>query len=156
MRQYKKNLSKPNEENTFLLPWASIILRNCNELGDLVSFKNYSDFKKSDSSLWVLLYLYLFRENGQLFSVYGCDICSMMEAVPGMKIDQSKEMMVNMQCVHSRAAAALYPDWEDHWTIEGVDDTDMSYRVVCNPDIKIQTLLQEHKFLAAIQFSNYT
>ena len=48
-------------------------------------------------------------------------------------------------------AAALYPDWEDHWTIEGVADTDLSYRVVCNPDIRIQILLQEHKFLAAIQ-----
>ena len=151
LRQYRKNLSKPHEENRFLLPWASIVLRNCDDLGDLVSFKNYSDFKKSDRSLWVLLYLYLFRENGQLFSVYGCDICSMMKAVPGMKLDQSKEVMVSMQCVHSRVAAALYPDWEDHWTIDGVDDTDMSYRVVCNPDIKIQTLLQEQKFLAAIQ-----
>ena len=45
------------------------------------------------------------------------------------------------------------PSWEDHWTIVDLDDTDMSYKVLCNPDIRIQTFLDEGRFLSAIQIN---
>ena len=74
-----------------------------------------------------------------------------MESVQGMHLDQSKQDMLELQCVHSKAVAYLFPNWEDHWTIADLEDTHMSYKVFCNPDIKIQTFLDQKRFLAAIQ-----
>ena len=74
-----------------------------------------------------------------------------MECVPGMHLDQSKEVLVGLQCVHSKVAASLFPNWDDHWTIDEIEDTDLSYQVFCNRDISIQTFLEEGRFLAAIQ-----
>ena len=71
-----------------------------------------------------------------------------MECVPGMHLDQSKEVLVGLQCVHSKVAASLFPNWDDHWTIDEIEDTDLSYQVFCNRDMK---LLEEGRFLAAIQ-----
>ena len=59
--------------------------------------------------------------------------------------------MLDLQCVHSKAIASLFPSWEDHWTIADLEDTHMSYKVFCNPDIQIQTFLDQKRFLAAIQ-----
>ena len=74
-----------------------------------------------------------------------------MDPVPGMHMDQTKEAMYGIQCVHSKAAASFFPCWEDHWSITDLDDTDMSYKVFCNQDIRIQTFLDTDRFLAAIQ-----
>ena len=74
-----------------------------------------------------------------------------MECVPGIHLDQSKEVLVGLQCDHSKVAASLFPNWDDHWTIDEIEDTDLSYQVFCNRDISIQTFLEEGRFLAAIQ-----
>ena len=63
VKQYRKNLSKTNEENHFLSPWGGVVCRNCDDLGDLLSFKNIAQYKESDRPLWLLLSLVLFREN---------------------------------------------------------------------------------------------
>ena len=63
VKQYRKNLSKSNEENPFLSPWGGVICRNCDDLGDLLSFKNIAQYKESDKPLWLVLSLVLFREN---------------------------------------------------------------------------------------------
>ena len=63
VKQYRKNLSKSNEENHFLSPWGGVICRNCDDLGDLLSFKNIAQYKESDKPLWLVLSLVLFREN---------------------------------------------------------------------------------------------
>ena len=57
VKQYRKNLSKTNEENHFLSPWGGVVCWNCDDFGDLLSFKNI------DRPLWFLLSLVLFREN---------------------------------------------------------------------------------------------
>ena len=74
-----------------------------------------------------------------------------MESVQGMHLDQTKEDLWNLQCVHSKAVASFFPDWEDHWTIDDLQETDMSYKVFCNPDIRIQTFIDQKRFLSAIQ-----
>ena len=51
----------------------------------------------------------------------------------------------------SKAAMRFYPSWDDYWIIDDIEDTDLSYRVFCNQDIKVQTLSEESFFLAAIQ-----
>lgn len=62
-KQFRKNLSKENEKNVFLSPWGGLVCRNCDDLGDLLTFKNIREFKDSDKPLWLLLSLVLFREN---------------------------------------------------------------------------------------------
>ena len=78
-----------------------------------------------------------------------------MESVQGMHLDQRKQDMLDLQCVHSKAIASLFPSWEDHWTIADLEDTHMSYKVFCNPDIQIQTFLDQKRFLAATQTDGY-
>ena len=74
-----------------------------------------------------------------------------MDAVPGMHLAQTKEEVSGLQCVHSKAAASLFPMWEYHWSIGDLEDTDMSYKVFCNQDARKQTFLDTDRFLAAIQ-----
>lgn len=74
-----------------------------------------------------------------------------MESVPGMRLDQEKDEIQGLQCVHSKAAETFYPNWDEHWTVNDLEDTDLSYRVFCNQDIRVQTFLDECKFLSAIQ-----
>ena len=74
-----------------------------------------------------------------------------MESVPGMHIEQTKEAIASLQCVHSKAVASFFPRWDDHWSIGNLQDTDMSYKVFCNEDIRIQTILDTDRFLAATQ-----
>ena len=69
----------------------------------------------------------------------------MMESVPGMHLEQSKEAMHNFQCVHSKAAGSFFSNWDDHWIIDDLDVADLSYR--------IQTFLGEGRFLSAIQIN---
>ena len=88
---------------------------------------------------------------GEVFPIYSCNSCTVMESVQGMHLDQTKEDLWNLQCVHSKAVASFFPDWEDHWTIDDLQETDMSYKVFCNPDIRIQTFIDQKRFLSAIQ-----
>ena len=68
-KNYMKNLSKPSEENRFLLPWGGVVLRNCDQLGDLLTFKSVSHYRDEERPLWLVLSLVLFRENVSYFSI---------------------------------------------------------------------------------------
>jgi hypothetical protein len=180
LKEYRKNLSKPNEKNIFLLPWGGVVCRNCDDTGELVSYKSVSSYRDGDKPLWLVLSFVLFRENvsylgylgsattnlfcifplfqilflfqGNVFSIYSCSACSSMESVPGMGFQQEKEQIQTLQCIHSKAVETFDPNWDEHWTVADLEeDTDMSYRVFCNQDIRLQTFLEEGMFLAAIQ-----
>ena len=88
---------------------------------------------------------------GNIFPIYSCNTCSVMENVQGMRLDQTRAELKRLQCVHSEAAEAFFSSWEDHWTVDNIDETDLSYRVFCNQDIKVQTFCEEDRFLSAIQ-----
>ena len=68
-----------------------------------------------------------------------------------MSLDQEKDVVDRLKCVLSKAADTIYPDWEDHWIVDDIDGRDLSYRVFCNQDIRVQTLTEEGRFLAAFQ-----
>ena len=74
-----------------------------------------------------------------------------MESVPGMILDQEEEVLEGLKCIHSKAAESFYPQWDEHWTVNDLGDTDLSYKVFSNPDIRVQTFTEEGRFLAAIQ-----
>ena len=168
LKQYVKSLSKKKEENVFLLPWGGVVLRNCDDLGDLLTFHSVAHYREEDKPLWLLLSLVLFRDNvshydksfksieifsfqDDIFQIYSCSSCEEMQTVQGMRLDQTKEEMESLQCVHSKAAETFFMRWDDHWTVNDLDDEDMSYTVFCNQDIKVQTFHEEGWFLSAIQ-----
>ena len=66
-------------------------------------------------------------------------------------MNQREEDIRDLQCIHAKAAMRFFPRWEDYYTIADIEDTDQSYTVFCNQDIKVQTFSQEGRFLAAIQ-----
>ena len=68
-----------------------------------------------------------------------------------MHLEQREEEIRGMQCVHSNAAMKFFPSWDDHWTLDDIEDTDQSYHVFCNQDIQVQTFCDQERFLAAIQ-----
>ena len=74
-----------------------------------------------------------------------------MESLPGMQLNQVKDELQSLQCVHSKAVESLVSSWDDYWTINDLADSDMSYNIFCNQDISVQTFLEEDRFLAAIQ-----
>ena len=47
----------------FLLPWGGLVLRNCDELGDLLHFQSVAHYRESSRPLWLILSLVIFREN---------------------------------------------------------------------------------------------
>ena len=63
LKYYRKNLSKLGEENLFILPWGGVVVRNCNNLGDLLSYKSVASYKESNTPMWLVLSLVLFKEN---------------------------------------------------------------------------------------------
>ena len=63
LKQYRKQLSKSKQEDIFLLPWGGVVCRNCDNLGDLLTFKNIPQYRENGEPLWLLLSLVLFREN---------------------------------------------------------------------------------------------
>ena len=60
---YSRNLAKTDEKNMFLLPWGGLVLRNCDELGDLLNFQSVAHYRESSQPLWLMLSLVIFREN---------------------------------------------------------------------------------------------
>ena len=66
LKEYRRNLSNQNEQNIFLLPWGGVVCRNCDDLGELISYKSVTDYKEGDKPLWLVLSLVLFRENVSL------------------------------------------------------------------------------------------
>ena len=60
LKEYRRKLSNRNEENIFLLPWGGLVCRNCDDSGDLISYKSITDFRSGDKPLWLVLSLVLF------------------------------------------------------------------------------------------------
>lgn len=64
---YKRNLITSKDENFFLLPWACILIKNCDDVGELLNFKTKQEYKDQTRSMWLLLKLHLFRDNVSIF-----------------------------------------------------------------------------------------
>ena len=98
-----------------------------------------------------IVYYYIGFVKDVLFPIYCCRECTSMQSFQAMRMDQRKADLQDLQCIHSKAMGTFYPDWEDHWIVNDVEATDMSYRVYCNQEIWVQTLLDDGMFLSAIQ-----
>ena len=58
---------------------------------------------------------------------------------------------VYFHCIPYQAAAYFGGDWDSHWTIEDIEDSDESHKVECNLDTTVQEMRNDRLFLAAYQ-----
>ena len=121
------------------------------ENGDLLIFKSIGDYRKSGKRMWLHLQLLLFRENEEIFPIFQCPECPEMKPISGFALDQREADLFPLRCIHSQAAAYFVASWDEHWTVEVIEDSEESHRVECNLDIKTQELRSDKLFLAAYQ-----
>ena len=62
-----------------------------------------------------------------------------MESLCGLGLDQNKDNIVALQCLHSKAASHFGGDWDNHWIVGEIEETDESCKVECNLDINFRT-----------------
>ena len=150
---YRRNLVVAREKNFFVLPWASLVIKNCKSDGEFLSFKTIKEYKDQRKSLWLLLQLNFFRDNLGLYTVLVCSECDSMQCVGNFSLDQPRNDLARLKCVHSKAAEYLLGDFNDHWTIPPPDDQDQTYRIRTNVDMPSQSLIDEvsENFLGAYQ-----
>ena len=151
LNHYLRQLSKTQEENKHILQWGSVVLRNCDQNGDFLIFKNIGEFKKGGKDKWLLIQLLLFRENGEIFPIFQCSECPDMKPLSGLALDQIEADLLPLRCIHSQAAAYIADPWDYHWPVEVIEDSEESHKVECNLDIKTQELRNDKLFLAAYQ-----
>ena len=121
---YRRNLSVDKDKNLIVLPWACVAIKNCNDDGEFLKFKNTKKSKDQAKSLWLLLELMIFRGAGNLFPVFVCPECESMRGVLSFSLDQQRNNIEQMKCMHSRAAEGLLDDYDDLWLITAPDDDD--------------------------------
>ena len=151
LKHYLRQLSKTQEENKHILPWGSIVLRNCDQNGDLLTFKSIGEYKKTGKDMWLQIQLLLFRENDEIFPIFQCPECPEMKPLSGLALDQIQADILPLRCIHSQAATYLADPWDYHWAVEVIEDSEESHKVECNLDIKTQELRNDKFFLAAYQ-----
>ena len=129
LKHYLRQLSKTQEENKHILPWGSIVLRNCDQNGDLLTFKSIGEYKKTGKDMWLQIQLLLFRENDEIFPIFQCPECPEMKPLSGLALDQIQADILPLRCIHSQAATYLADPWDYHWAVEVIEDTEESHRV---------------------------
>ena len=88
-----------------------------------------SYIQRKCKSVWIYFVNYIVESivylQGDYFPIYSCNGCTVMEAVQGMHLEQSRDGLSSLQCIHSIAVGLSFPRWEDHWNINDLYDTDL-------------------------------
>ena len=110
---YVRHLSLEKDNNLFILPWRSCIIRNCTETGTLLKPELLETYKPLATSMWVQLTASLFRDmDGSTFGLLVCSKCSSMQGVQDLGANQEKEALLVKRCHHSKAFEMLLPEWK--------------------------------------------
>ena len=88
-----------------------------------------------------------------MFSLFSCPECESMQGMRDFSLDQPREDMSALMCIHSRAAEYLTADYQNHWNIPLPGSEDTTHRITLNDDILVQSLKDERGdlFLGAYQ-----
>ena len=153
---YRRNLSVDKENNLVVLPWARVALKNCKDDGDLLTFGSVKEYKAQPKSFWLVLQFMIFRDHGDLIPVFVCPECESMRGVLSFCLDQDRNNVEQLKCMHSRAAEGLLDDYNDLWIVTAPDDEEQSHQIIVNDDILVQSLIDEPSecFLGAVQKDN--
>ena len=150
------------EKNFHVLPYGSILLKNINRAGDLLTFKSYPAFIRADTQLWVECKLHLFRDSGgNLYPVFGCDVCQSLRQIGSFSMNQDPSTLQPLKCLHSLMSERLVNrrgGWQRLWPLDtsAIGDQDECYTVKLNQHIRHVTLIDDgnetkHKrFLACV------
>ena len=119
-----------NEKSFHILPWPFMVVRNCDDEGELINFKTVTEFKKQNQPLWLLLKLLFFWENGNKIYIFHCSDCHQMKGIDDFQTSQTDGIMKQFQCIHSLAAGKLLADAEENWDLrETTNRTSTEYSV---------------------------
>ena len=122
---YLRQISESIETNFFLCSFGGVLLKDCKDDGDLLSFKSINEFENlkklgSLSTLWLYLRLKVFFCNERDIGLYGifvCPKCPTMSAIEEMGSIQDPEALKLLLCLHSRVANFLVKDWRPEWNL---------------------------------------
>ena len=138
---YLQQICANLEENIHKLPWANVVIKNCDDDGRLFSSTSVQDFKTSNKSLWLNLELALFRKDNGEFPVWCCPECPSMRGVKSLGVQNSEEDLIPFLCIHSRTVNFLLPNWETIWNVNLSPGAE-SNSVTCNEDISVVTCME--------------
>ena len=151
---YKRQLSLPiNGISKYASEMGGVVLRNCDDAGNILPFSSIKECKENNIIFWLRLNCLIFQENGSYFHIYAYEVCSNMNTMKNMKMEQSQVNLESMRCIHSKAAAFFFPTWRDHWQVE---DRSLLNREICftvpgDEGLSIETLSEERNFLACLR-----
>ena len=132
---------------------GGVVLRNCYDGGNILPFSSIKECRENKRIFWLRLNCLIFQENGSYFHIYACEVCSNMNTMKNMKMEQSQVNLESMRCIHSKAAAFFFPTWRDHWQVEdrSLLNREMCFTVPGNEGLSIETLSEERNFLACLR-----
>ena len=126
-RNYLRNLSQC-EKAFFITPWAGVIIKNCDISGNMIHYCTTQSYIQSKIPLWLFLSLKLFRDDLGIYGAFVCSTCPSMSSVAMLTLDQRREDIENILCLHSVAAAELTGDWRDFWGLPAIDNETLSHK----------------------------
>ena len=103
-RNFLRNLAISGE-SFFLTPWAGVIIRNCDMNGSLILHSTIQTYVQSKIPFWLYLPLKLFRDDQGIYGAFICPTCKSMSTLPMMTMDQQRDDIEQLLCLHSVAAA---------------------------------------------------
>ena len=109
---YIRNLSMEKEKNLFVLPWRSVIIRNSEMDGNLMSPSTLESYRPTSRCMWLELKCAQFRDNDGVFAVLICTTCSSMRGILSLGPIQTRESIFRLRCHHAEAFMMIYQDWE--------------------------------------------
>ena len=78
-----------------------------------------------------------------MYSAFSCPECETMEGVRDFCLDQPRDEIENLKCMHSKAAEYLTGNTENYWDIPHPSNEDKSNKIMMNNDIFVQSLIDQ-------------
>ena len=162
---YFRQISENRDKHCFLSPFGGVILKGCDQVGDLYEFRNIGDYerlfkeKKLKMSMWLYLKLKLFKIEGsglEMFGIFVCPQCDIMTGVMELQVSQDPMNILPQLCFHSQVASMMTGNWREEWTTS----TSLSFdriSVISNEEsnyIKFVSKSSSFPFLAAVLENN--
>ena len=156
---YFRQISECSDLNLFLSPFGGVVLKGCDDNGDILEFANIPEYERFMTSqnvkLWLYLRLKVFRyENNGLetFGVYICPSCEEMTGIQELSDCQDPFNLFPQLCIHSRVASMIVGNWREHWNISMSLSFDCIH-VISNEEVNYVKFISESSsfpFLAAV------
>ena len=147
LNNYVRNLLLDCEVNKFILDFPIVVMRNCDEEREMITFSTVAKFQKQRTPYWLLIKPLSFEENGRNYLIYQCFSCKSMRGIDTLKTSQKEDDMRKIQCIHSQAIHKIIPTPEDFWNEEEIfNNRDLEN----NLEKKYIKLKDDKRFLAVI------